>query len=86
LSLYVGVGQDIVFLLAKTTDRSKNSGQNFFSKHLHPQLAAGAPVNLLRTLFRFAFDPLSKHFRPRKPYVVLTQAVKLERNKPLRLT
>ena len=84
--MHLGAAQDIVFVPAKASERSKHSGQNFFSKHVHPQLSAGAPVNLLRTVFPFTFDPLAKASRPRKPYVLLTQAVKLERNKPVRLT
>ena len=84
--MHVSAGQDIAFVPAKSAERSKLSGHNFFGKHVHPQLATGAPCNLLNMFFRFAFDPLAKAFRPRKPYVLLARAVKLERNKPVRLT
>jgi hypothetical protein len=84
--VHVSAGQDIAFVPAKAAERSKLSGQNFFGKHVHPKFATGAPCNLLNMVFRFAFDPLAKAFRPRKPYVLLARAVKLERNKPVRLT
>ena len=84
--MHVSAGQDVAFVPAKAAERSKLSGQNFFGKHVHAKLTTGASCNLLNMVFRFAFDPLAKAFRPRKPYVLLGRAVKLERNKPVRLT